>query len=446
VTVSFFAIGRRAWAHVQAREKANHHRLALGVSSSCSSPNPGEHCSGDGVQGVDRLDDADGRDGAWSVKKWIVLLAVVAAVAGGAYAARWQGIDLVALSGIRTLIQPAQKAEAGADRKPATAKPAGGQNRGPQPVEVARAASRKLTDDIVAIGTLLAEESVVIAPETSGRIAEILFKDGDTVAAKTPLFQLDADLAKAALAEAEARLKLAESSFKRNTTLRKSGNVAASALDISPMDLAVARSAIETARVNLAKLTVTAPFAGTLAFREVSPGAYVTAGSALVRLDKIDLLRVRFAVPELQEQRIALGQELEVSVDALPGKTFIAKITGIDPAVDVTGRALQVRAALDNSTRELRPGLLARVTVKGQPREAVTVPEAAIVQQGDSAFVFLIEDAKARQAKVRLGRRVPGAIEVLEGVAAGAEVVVAGNTRLANGAEVEIVKSPMAVE
>jgi membrane fusion protein, multidrug efflux system len=155
---------------------------------------------------------------------------------------------------------------------------------------------------------------------------------------------------------------------------------------------------------------------------------------------------VRFAVPELQETRIATGQEVEVAVDALPGETFIARITGIDPSVEVTGRSLQVRAAIDNTGLKLRPGLLARVTVKGPARVAVTVPEAAIVQQGDSAFVFLIEDATARQAKVRLGRRVPGAIEVLEGVTAGAEVVVAGNTRLANGAEVEIVKSPTAVE
>ena len=98
-----------------------------------------------------------------TLRKWILLLAAVAIVAGGAYAARWQGLDLVALSGIRTLIQPGQKAEAGADKKPVgqQGKP---QGRGAQPVEVARAATQKLSDDITAIGTLLAEESVVIAP------------------------------------------------------------------------------------------------------------------------------------------------------------------------------------------------------------------------------------------------------------------------------------------
>ena len=120
----------------------------------------------------------------------------------------------------------------------------------------------------------------------------------------------------------------------------------------------------------------------------------MNAGAALVRLDKIDKLKVQFSVPELQEARVVPGQVVEVLVDAVPGDAFDATIDGIEPAVDVTGRALQVRAALDNAKLTLRPGLLVRVTVKGPSRQAVTVPESAIVQQGDDAFVFFIEDAK----------------------------------------------------
>ena len=309
----------------------------------------------------------------------------------------------------------------------------------PSPVETAKAETSRLSDDVSAIGTLLADESVAIAPETSGRVAEILFRDGDTVMAGAPLFRLDTDLANAGLAEARARLALAEANYGRNQTLRKSGNVAQSTYDAAWTELEVARTAVQSADVLVKKLTITAPFPGTLGFRSISAGAYVTAGTALVQLDKIDRLKVSFAVPELELARIKTGQLIEVSADALPGETFTAIVSAIEPSVDVNGRSLQVRADLDNTALKLRPGLLVRILVKGPPRDAVLVPEQAIVQRGDNAFVYLVEDMKATEAKVVLGKRVPGSIEVVEGVAAGAEVVTAGNTRLSNGATVEVV-------
>src|SRR3954451_6601813 len=114
-------------------------------------------------------------------------------------------------------------------------------NRGPVPVEVAAAHRARLSDDIAGIGNLLADESVDIAPETSGRIAEILFKDGQTVEAGAELFKLDAALTDAALAEANSRFNLAQANFTRNQTLRKSGNVAQSAFESSQTDFQVAR-------------------------------------------------------------------------------------------------------------------------------------------------------------------------------------------------------------
>ena len=364
------------------------------------------------------------------MKTWILVIGAIALLGGAAYGVRQSGIDVVALAGL--------KPEAGAG----TAKPAAqGQprGRGPSPVEIARATSQPLSDDITAIGNLLADESVAIAAETSGRIAEILFQDGDTVKTGEPLFRLDTDLAAAALAEARARLSLAESNYARNQTLRKSGNVAQSTYDASFTELEVARTAVDSAQVRLDKLTITAPFPGTLGFRAVSAGAYVNAGTALVQLDKIDVLKVSFAVPELDLARIDPGQQVEVTADALPGQSFTAVVTAIDPSVDVNGRALQVRARLDNAALRLRPGLLVRIAVKGKSREAVMVPESAIVQRGESAFVYVARDQKAEEAKVVLGRRLPGAIEIVDGVAAGAEVIVAGNTRLSNGAAIEVV-------
>ena len=107
--------------------------------------------------------------------------------------------------------------------------------------------------------------------------------------------------------------------------------------------------------------------------------------------------------------------------------------------MDVNGRALKVRADLDNAALKLRPGLLVRVTVKGAPRRAVTVPEAAIVPRGSQTVVFITDKNTAREAKVSTGRYAGGVVEIVSGVEAGQEVVIAGNTRLSNGAAIEIV-------
>jgi membrane fusion protein (multidrug efflux system) len=379
------------------------------------------------------------------MKKWLFLLLGAIMVAGAAFGLRQAGVDVAGLADqVRGIVPaasvPGQQQAQG--NSPAGQRP----NRGPSPVETAKAMTVRLSDDISAIGTLLAEESVAISPETSGRVAKVLFKDGDSVSAGTPLFKLDPDLAEAALSEARARLELAEANFARNQTLRRSGNVAQSTLEAVATDRDVARAAVQSTEVLLRKLTITAPFSGTLGFRSISEGAYVTAGTTLVQLDKIDRLKASFSVPELQQARVAPEQTVELTADALPGETFAATISALNPSIDVNGRALQVRADLDNAGLKLRPGLLVRISVKGPEREAVVVPESAIVQRGEMVLVYAVRENKAAEVRVKLGKRMPGQVEILEGLAAGEVIVTAGNTRLSNGAPVEIVSTAAAAE
>jgi len=206
----------------------------------------------------------------------------------------------------------------------------------------------------------------------------------------------------------------------------------------------VARATVEASQVRLDKLTISAPFSGTLGFRTVSEGAYVTAGTALVQLDKTDLLQVSFSVPELQEKAVEAAKTVSFTADALPGETFTAQISALNPAIDVNGRALQVRALFDNAQGKLRPGLLVRVTVKGPEREAVMVPESAIVQRAKGAMIYTFADGTVTEVKVKLGKRVAGKVEVLDGLKAGDTVVTAGNAQLSNGAKVEVVASAAA--
>ncbi len=378
------------------------------------------------------------------MRAWAYLVIGFAVVAGAAYGVRQSGIDFLALTGMqqRAVAPGTATGSAGGQKSGG----AGNTNRGPLPVETTRAKVSEISDDISAIGNLLAEESVAIAPETSGRVAAILFKDGDNVKQATELFRLDADLANAALAEAKARLDLAEANYARNQALRKSGNISQSTYDAVATERDLARTAVESALVLLRKLTITAPFSGTLGFRSVSEGAYVTAGTPLVQLDKTDRLKVSFSVPELQQGRIVLGQAVSVIADALPNDSFTATVSALSPSIDVNGRALQVRADLDNAAMKLRPGLLVRITVKGSPRRAVLVPESAITQRGEAAIVYVVSDGKAREAKVKTGRRLDGKVEIVEGIAEGEEIVTAGAARLSNGAAVEVMSAAAAAE
>jgi len=377
------------------------------------------------------------------MKALVYLLVGIAVVAVAAFGVRHYGIDVAALTGLGGPVKTAA-----APGKDAAAQRQGGgrANRGPAAVETAKASALRLSDDVKALGTLLSDESVAIAPETSGRVAKVMFADGAKVEKGTPLFQFDADLARSDLAEFRARLQLAEASYARNQKLRQSGNVAQSAYDEALSARDVARAAVDAAQVRLDKLTISAPFPGTLGFRSVSEGAYVTAGTPLVQLDKTDMLQVSFAVPELQQGAVTAAKAVIFTADALPGETFTAAISALNPAIDVNGRALQVRAQADNASGKLRPGLLVRVTAKGPEREAVMVPEAAIVQRAAGAVLYVLDGDKVSEVKVRLGKRADGQVEVLDGVKPGQDVVTAGNAQLANGAKVEVVSSAAASE
>lgn len=359
------------------------------------------------------------------------LLLTIAVLVGAGWLAHEKGwFDVVDLFGGRS--------EANAAAEPKAAQKV--------PVEVAPARAASVTTDISSIGSLQSDESVKVASEVAGRIQEIRFQEGQHVKAGDVLVQLDAALVKASLDETEARLDLAEANYDRAQRLQKSGSGTARALDEAQAELNTSRALINSQRVQIAKHTITAPFDGVVGLRSVSNGAYIAVGTELVNLEKIDTLKLDFKVPETQLSSIADGQTVFITLDALPGRSFTGTIYAIDPMVDVNGRSLSVRARLDNKDLVLRPGLFARVVVKGsEARDAVFVPESAIVPRGQERLVWQIVDGKAQQLKVQLGERNRGEVEV-KGVAPGASIVVAGQARLQSGVAVEVVAPPPAPE
>jgi membrane fusion protein (multidrug efflux system) len=309
-------------------------------------------------------------------------------------------------------------------------------------VETAAAVAVETSRDLRAIGSLLSDESVQISSEIAGRVTEIPFSEGGPVQAGDIIVKLDDALAVAEVKDAEARFSLASGNLDRANTLAKTGNVTERARDEATANSETSRAALELSRVRLAKHTIRAPFPGVAGMRKVSPGAYVTAGQSIVNLEKIDKLKINFTVPELYLADISNGQTIEISVDALPGRSFAGTIYAIDPHIDVNGRALSIRARLDNPELVLRPGLFARIKIKGPTKSnVVLIPESAVVPRGDDKIVFSIENGRAVETKVSLGQRSNGRVVVLDGIKADAVVVTAGQQKLKDGSLVDTIAS-----
>ncbi len=321
--------------------------------------------------------------------------------------------------------------------------PGGG---GPAPVEVGRVTAQTLTDAYAAVGSLQAAQGVVLRPEVSGRIAKLGLADGQRVAKGQLLLQLDDTLQLAQLKQAEASAQIARTNLQRSRELLAQGFISPSAVDQNAAALDVAEAQVTLARAQLARMKVFAPFDATAGIVKVNVGDYVKDGADIVNLEDLRTLVVDFALPERYITRVRTGQTVDVTLDAVPGQRFKGRVLALDSVVDANGRALQVRARVDNPGGVLRPGLFARARVVFASRDgAVVVPEEALVPMGGKQYLFKLvatPDGKkiAQRLEAKLGLRLEGQVEVLEGLAAGDQVVTAGHGRLARSE-----KSPVRV-
>jgi len=310
---------------------------------------------------------------------------------------------------------------------------------GPVTVEVAKVATATVEEDVDAVGTLRSNEAVVVRPEISGRIERLNFTEGAPVQKGQVIVALDDSVPAAELAQAKANLALADSNYQRTQELEKQKFVSATAKDQALNGLRVAQANVQLAEARLAKTKIVAPFGGIIGIRQVSVGDYVKEGQDLVTLEDISALKVDFRVPEQLLAALRPGQAVEMGSDALPGRKYVATVDAIDPLVDQAGRAVLLRARLRNSDGQLRPGMFVRTRlIVSQRQNALTVPEEALVPVGADQFVFRIADGKAQRVKVRVGVRRAGAVEVVEGLAAGDTVVTAGQLKLRDGVQVVV--------
>lgn len=307
----------------------------------------------------------------------------------------------------------------------------------PTPVEAEAVTVATVTQRIEAVATLLADESVTIRPETSGRITELNISEGQRVEEGALLIRLDDSVLRAEIAEIEASLKLSRQNLSRTQDLYERSAIAEQKLDEAKAIVAGDEARLARSKALQAKTRITAPFSGLLGFREVSVGDYVDAGQTVVAIERIDPIKVEFRVPERYFGTLRVGQTVELTTDAYPDISFLGEVYAIAPRLDPATRSVAVRAHLSNPEDVLRPGMFAHVSLITASRaDAVLVPEQAIVPVGEDRFVYRVLDGKAVFTKVATGVRQDAKVEIVDGLAPGDFVVTAGQLKIRDGAPV----------
>ncbi|MEZ5676352.1 membrane fusion protein, multidrug efflux system [Thalassovita litoralis] len=307
-------------------------------------------------------------------------------------------------------------------------------------VELARAERRTLSETIEAIGTTRARQSVNIVPEASGRVIEILFRAGQHVETGAVLVQLDDTIARADLAEAQARLTERKRMLDRVNQLRDSSAVSAASVEEATARFAEAQAQYDRAVRRLSDRSIRAPFGGTVALPEVDHGASVTAGTVITRLDDLTEIEVEFALPETLFARVSPGQTVSATGAAFPGRVFAGQIEAVDSYIDPVSRSFRTRAIIPNSDGVLPAGMFMSLELTLSQTDHIVVPEEAIIFQAAETYVFVAENNVARRVTVKTGQRQDGMVAVLDGLTEGASVIVRGLHRVRNGGAIELLK------
>jgi len=299
-----------------------------------------------------------------------------------------------------------------------------------------------------AVGSVVAVNGADLSAEVSGIVDRIDFESGEDVKAGAVLLTLRPNNDDAVLAQLQASASLSEITYRRDVKQLAANAVAQSTVDTDKANLASAQAQVQAQQALMAEKIIKAPFAGRLGIREVDLGQYLAAGTAIVTLQQLNPLFVDFYVPQQALAQISTGQAVTISIDAFAGRTFSATISAISSAIDTTTRTVQVRATLPNDALLLRPGMFATVSIStGQPQSLITLPQTAITYNSYGDTVYVVTDAKdkngkdiktAQQEFVTLGDTRGDQVAVLKGVAAGDQVVTAGQLKLKNGSNVAI--------
>ncbi len=294
---------------------------------------------------------------------------------------------------------------------------------------------------VEALGNASANEAIEIRPLISARLSRVNFQEGEYVEAGAVLAELENIEPLADLAAARATLADSEAQFNRLSQLYKTNVVAQSELQGVTARREADLAAVAAAEARLGYTVISAPFAGNLGLRRVSAGSLVGPETVITTLDDTRSIKLDFDVPEVHIALLRPGLSVTARSAAYPDAVFSGEVTSVDTRVDPVSRTIMVRSQVDNASGQLRAGMFLTVSLLQQDIQALVIPEQAIVPERSQQFVWRVtKSGLAELREVSTGRRRPGEVEILAGLAPGDQVIVEGTQKARDGQPVTLLQ------
>ncbi|MBR2631324.1 MAG: efflux RND transporter periplasmic adaptor subunit [Bacteroidaceae bacterium] len=303
-------------------------------------------------------------------------------------------------------------------------------------VKIAKVTSADIPQTETYTATVESDVKNNIAPNASYRIEKIYVEVGDQVRKGQVLVQLDAS----SMQQMKLQLENQKVEFGRTEQLYQVGGASKAEYDNAKMQLDV----ISTQYKQLVENTqLLSPISGVVTARNYDNGDLYSSGAGpVLTIEQTNPVKVMVNISEEYYKKVYKGMTVDIALDAYKGETFSGKVTVVYPTIDVATHTFPVEVTISNSAQKVRPGMFARATVNFGSINHVLVPDEALVKQigaGDR-YVYVYKDGRVSYNKVELGQHIGANYEIISGVEPGDEVVIAGQARLANGKEVEVVK------
>ena len=310
--------------------------------------------------------------------------------------------------------------------EPAQAAVSGGLARVEVPVNMIVAKPESLVETIPVTGSIEANESVMLKSEISGKITGIFFDEGQHVLQGTLLIKVYDDDLQAQLVKAQANLNLTEDVEERQRQLLDSDAVSRQEYDVAYANLQAAQADVAILISQISKTEIRAPFDGTIGFRRVSPGEYITPGVDIALLVNNDPAKIQFTVPEKYSQLLGVNTVITYRMEGQSGERR-ATVYAVAPNIDPSTRTLQLKALAPNQNGALIPGAFARIEVLMQARRnVILIPAEAILSESSGQKVYIYRGGNVQEVMVETGARTNDRVEIIKGIARGDSVITTG--------------------
>jgi membrane fusion protein, multidrug efflux system len=347
-------------------------------------------------------------------------------------------ITIVAIVGV-ILLLALPKLNLFSDKKESAAA-AQSQTAGKLPVEILIVKSGALDNKLVVTGSVLANESLELKSEESGKITGLYFKEGKRVKRGELLLQINDEEIRAQLEKEKYNQKLNQDIENRQRKLLEKDAISQEEYDNALNRLNTNTADLKLLEAQLAKTQVTAPFDGVIGLRYISDGAYITPNTIIATLYNISPAKIEFAVPGRYSTQVRPGQKILFTIES-DDQNFEGQVYAIEPRIDPTTRTLQMRAIAENTKGLLLPGQFVKVgLILSSVNDAILVPTEAVIPELNNHKVFVMEGGKAKEVKVETGMRTDKELEILSGLKPGDSLITTGILQLREGMPVHVAK------